>query len=93
MDPWLTLDDLSHACRVERTAIVEWVELGVVHAQGATPADWRFAAADLERANRVARLARELDLPPFAAALVNDLVDDRDRLRRRVHALERLLSD
>ncbi len=92
MDAWLTVEDLSRACRVERAAIVEWVELGVVHASGDSPGAWRFGADELACANRVARLARELDLPPFAAALVDDLVRERRRLERRVESLERLLG-
>ncbi len=93
MEPVLTLEDLAHACCVERAAIVDWVELGVVHAHGAAPAEWRFVGRDVERLGAVARLARELDLPPFAAALVDDLVRERHRLERRVRTLERLLAE
>ena len=91
MDAWLTLEDLSHACRVECAAIVEWVELGAVHARGDSPGTWRFDEREFVSATRLARLAREFALPPFAAALVDDLVRDRQRLERRVHSLERLL--
>jgi hypothetical protein len=89
----LTLDDLARACRTERGAIVEWVELGVVHVAGAEPERWRFDAAEAHLLGEVARLARELDLPPHAAALVHDLLAHRGRLERRVRLLERLLED
>jgi chaperone modulatory protein CbpM len=92
MNDWLTLDDVTRACRVERAAIVEWVELGVVHPQGAAPEQWRFAAAELISARRIAKLAREFDLAPYAAALLMDLMDERSRLERRVRMLERLLD-
>jgi hypothetical protein len=93
MEPVLTLEDLAHACRVERAAIVEWVELGVVRASGGAPGEWRFDGGEVERVGAVARLARELDLAPFAAALVDDLVRERRRLEQRVRALERLLGE
>jgi hypothetical protein len=92
MSDWLTLEDLTRACRVERAAIVEWVELGIVHAHGPQPEQWRFEVAELGAARSVARLARELDLAPFAAALVHDLLGERDRLERRVQLLERMLD-
>jgi chaperone modulatory protein CbpM len=92
MDARLSLDDLARACRVEHAVLVEWVELGVVHAEGASQAEWRFASDELARARDVARLARDLDLAPYAAALVADLVAERARLERRVRLLERLLG-
>jgi chaperone modulatory protein CbpM len=92
MNDWLTMDDLIRACHVERAAIVEWVQLGVVRAQGAEPDQWRFAVTDLAEARGIARLTRELELAPYAAALVHDLLRERARLERRVRALERMLG-
>lgn len=93
MTDFLTLDDLTQACRVERAAIVEWVELGVIPAHGARPDDWRFVAAAIEPLREVARLSRELELAPFAAVLVHDLLAEHRRLERRVRLLERLLDE
>jgi chaperone modulatory protein CbpM len=92
MTEWLTLDELARYCRVERAVLVEWVELGVVEPVGATPAEWRFAATGLEHVADVARLAREFELPPYAAALVGDLLAERRRLEGRVRELERLFG-
>ena len=92
MADFLTLDDVAHACRAERAAIVEWVELGVVHAHGAGPEDWRFENVEVRRVREIARLAHELELPPYAAVLVHDLLAERERLERRVRLLERLLD-
>lgn len=87
MTEFLSLDELSRYCRVERAVVVEWVELGVVAPLGHTPAEWRFPAHGLARVAQVARLARELDLAPFAAALVHDLLAERRRLEARLRAL------
>lgn len=92
MGDWLTLDEVSRYCRVERAVLVEWVELGVVAPEGGAGAEWRFPAAGLEHVAEVARLAREFDLPPYAAALVGDLLAERRRLERRVRELERLFG-
>lgn len=92
MTEWLTLDELSRYCRVERAVLVEWVELGVVAPVGAAPTEWRFDASGLEHVADVARVARDFELPPYAAALVGDLLADRRRLERRVRELERLFG-
>lgn len=93
MADFLTLDDVARACRAERAAIVEWVELGVVRVEGAAPGEWRFDSAELRQVREIARLAHEFDLAPFAAVLVHDLVAERQRLERRVRLLERLLEE
>lgn len=92
MTEWLTLDELARYCRVDRAVLAEWVELGVVEPAGATPGEWRFAATGLAHVAQVARLARELELPPYAAALLGDLLAERRRLERRVRELERLFG-
>jgi hypothetical protein len=92
MNDELTLDDVARACCAEPAAIVEWVELGVVAVRGAGPHDWRIASGDLRQLRHVARLARELDLAPYAAVLVRDLIEERVRLEREVHRLRRLLE-
>jgi chaperone modulatory protein CbpM len=93
MTEWLTLEEVARYCRVDRRLVVEWVELGVVEPVGAVPAEWRFAATAVEHVAMVARLARELDLTPYAAALVGDLLEERRRLERRVRELERLFGE
>lgn len=92
MADFLTLDDVARACRAERAAVVEWVELGVVRVEGDAPGEWRFDSAEVRHVREIARLAQEFDLPPYAAVLVHDLVAERQRLERRVRLLERLLE-
>ena len=94
MDESLDLEQLGRLCRTGRAELVEWVELGVIEVRGRErePGEWRFAAAAVPGAVAVARLARELELTPYAAALVHDLLVERRRLECRVAALERLLE-
>jgi chaperone modulatory protein CbpM len=83
------LDELCSACRVERTQIVHLVEEGVIDPlpslqPAAEPVQWRFSGAALTRARRALRLQRDLELTPAATALVLDLLDQIDALRRAI---------
>jgi monomeric isocitrate dehydrogenase len=93
MADFLTLDDLVRACRAERAAVVEWVQLGVVRVEGDAPEHWLFDTAEVLQVREIARLANDLDLAPYAAVLVHDLLGERHRLERRVRLLERLLAE
>jgi chaperone modulatory protein CbpM len=90
---WVEVSQFCAWLRVEPQWIEGLVEVGVLEPRGATPAGWSFPASDLARVRTVARLARELDLEPAAAALVADLLVERRRLERRIALLERLLQD
>ena len=82
-------DDLrlrfAEFCRLANAAhdqVVEMVMEGVIEAQGASPREWRFTARDLRRAQRALRLARDLELNTAALALVLDLLEEVEELRR-----------
>jgi chaperone modulatory protein CbpM len=64
---------------------------GVLLPRGVAPEDWRFAANDLVRAMSALRLERDLGVNPAGAALAIELVDEMQRLRRRVRVLEGLM--
>ncbi len=81
----LTLGEVAAGCRAE----VEWVIARVhdVLAQeppGADPEHWRFSGTDLLRLRRIRALERDFDAVPELAALVADLLEERDRLRARL---------
>lgn len=81
--------DLGARLGVETAIVMEYVELGLVEPATGPEA---LAEADLARLARALRLAREFELHAAAAALVVDLLEERDALRRRVACLERLAS-
>ncbi len=80
----LSLQEMVEACRAETRWVVELVEVGVLSPQGEVEAEWRFGAADLLRARRLARLARDFGANTEAAAVILDLLDEIDRLRARL---------
>jgi hypothetical protein len=50
---------------------------------------WRFSGAALGRARRMYRIERDFDAVPELAALMADLLEEIDRMRVRLHCLER----
>jgi chaperone modulatory protein CbpM len=81
----LSLDDLCRMCAVEAQRIVELVEEGIVQAREAGAAPLSFAPADVRRARIALRLQRDLEINLAGAALVLELMDEIERLRRRLH--------
>lgn len=88
----LTVEELRVALRIEVVALAEYVELGVATPRAGPEGRPCVTAADAERLSRALRLARELELHPAGAALLVELLDERERLRRRLEALECLVG-
>jgi chaperone modulatory protein CbpM len=86
--PEEALLDLEALCRcalVSREWVLERVRCGlIVHAGGDSASAWRFDAATLRRVRCMAHLERHFDAVPELAALVADLHDEIDALRRRL---------
>jgi chaperone modulatory protein CbpM len=83
----LTLEELAAACAVEPGWVVERVEAGFIGDFAAvTRTRWRFASAELVRARRLVSLERDMDANPELAALVADLIEEVQTLRRRMRA-------
>ena len=87
-----TLSELCSACAVRAVCVVELVEEGILDPVGRDPAQWRFSGASLLRVQTVLRLQRDLTLNLPGVALVLDLLDEIDRLKRRARMLERWQS-
>jgi chaperone modulatory protein CbpM len=81
-----SLFELCRACRADTDEVLMLVDAGVLEPMGSEPADWRFGGASLRRAHVALRLARDLGIEPSGLALVLDLLDEIDSLRRRLHA-------
>jgi chaperone modulatory protein CbpM len=86
----LSFDEMQRSCACSSEWLLELVQEGALEPQGTasapwplpSPAEWRFTAAALRRARVAARLARDLQLNAAGAALVLDLLDEIDALRR-----------
>ncbi|MDP3091404.1 MAG: chaperone modulator CbpM [Nitrospira sp.] len=80
----LSIEELARACRAEAQWVIELVAVGVLEPQGTEASRWRFRAADLTCARRVARLQRDFDASLDAAAVMLDLLDQIEQLRARL---------
>jgi chaperone modulatory protein CbpM len=88
-DCTLSLGELSRACMVHAEWIIELVDEGILEPIGGDTAHWRFSGPNLQRARTVMRLQRDLGVNLAGAALVLDLMDEIDRLRAHLRALDR----
>ena len=90
-DDALTLEQLAQACCSTAQWLTSRVHAGVLEPAlaGETVAggQWRFSAATVVRARRLADLERAFDADPQLAALTVDLMEEVDVLRRRLHML------
>ena len=82
LDDWLfDVEALARLAGVD-AAWVRWhVAEGLLAAAGGAATSWRFDAAALARARRIAVLERDFDAVPELAALVVDLEDEIRTLR------------
>lgn len=90
---WIAVTDVCQLCRIEMTAIVELVELGVVVSRGPTPAEWSVPAAAVPRLRVAGRLMRDLGVNVTGAALAVELLEARGDLERQIRRLERLVHE
>ena len=84
----LSLAELCRACRVPAERVYEMVEFGVVEPLGREPPRWRFRAVSVRRMRRALRLEEDLGVNAAGAALALDLLDEVERLRRRLGRFE-----
>jgi chaperone modulatory protein CbpM len=97
---WIGATEICQLCRIELTAIVELVDLGVVSPRGDAPEQpaeqpeqWQFPASELSRLRTAARLMRDLGLNVSGAALAVELLEQQHNLERRLRRLERLAHE
>ncbi len=79
----LDLQELASACAVSPTWVVERVEAGLL-ACSSSAGEMRFASAHLVRARRMVTTERRFDANQEVAALVADLIEEVEQLRRQV---------
>jgi chaperone modulatory protein CbpM len=84
----VSVADLCRMFAVEERHIVELVEEGVLGGQGAASVieidqtEWRFHGAEVRRARIALRLERDLGINVAGVALVLELLEELEQLRR-----------
>lgn len=88
----LGIGEVAARAHVQDTFIVELVDYGVLEPFGRNRTEWQFSGTDLHRLRRIVRLMRELDVNVGGAAIIVDLLEERQRMRSHIEMLEALLS-
>lgn len=78
-----SLEDLCRICEVHEAVVIEIVEEGIVEPRRLGE-DWRFTGVAVTRIKRVIRLQQEFEVNLPGAALALELLDEIERLKRRV---------
>ena len=84
---YYSLKDVCHVCGCETEWVVGLVEQGVLHPSGGTRQVWQFPGSSLHTAMKARRLQQDLDLNLSGVALVIDLLEEMESLRKRLDLL------
>ena len=74
--------DLCRVCGVTAEAILEMIDEGLLSPGGKTPGEWHFTAVDIKRVQTTVRLQRDLRVNLPGCALVLQLLEELEELRR-----------
>lgn len=78
-----TLDELCRWSKADADWIAEIVAHGVVEPTGEDRSKWRFTSMSVARVSKAKRLQHDLELNMSGVAVVLELLDEIDRLRKR----------
>lgn len=84
----VTLTELCRSCDVPADWVMDLVEHGILDPVGRQSTEWQFHSASLAKTARALRLRRDLGVNLSGIALVLDLLDQRDKLVRRLARFE-----
>jgi chaperone modulatory protein CbpM len=84
----LTLSELCRFCDADDAWIADLVDHGVLEPRGRSTEEWTFRAVHIARAKKARRLNRDLGVNTAGVALILDLLEERDALRRQLARLE-----
>jgi chaperone modulatory protein CbpM len=97
LDGSLTLIEFCSYAQLPRQHVIDMIEAGVLEPLGDMTdellEDWcRFAAHDLRRARIARRLMNDLGVNLDGAAMILDLIEERDALHSQIGMLEKMLE-
>ncbi len=92
-DTMISVTQLCEALGLELDDLVVYVQEGLVEPRGAVPQAWSFPGPALKRLRTALRLRRELEIDLAGTILAVELLEEIERLRTRLRALELLLGE
>jgi chaperone modulatory protein CbpM len=78
---------------LDESQIADWIARGWVHAEGASPAEWRFTEIDVARLHLVRELRVDLALDEESMPLVLSLLDQVYSLRRALRTVMEIINE
>lgn len=87
-----SLRELCNICKVHAQFIQDLIDEGIISPQGHDPREWRFAAIEVKRIQVSIRLQQDLRINLPGTALVLDLIDEIEELRRSKYRLDQLYA-
>lgn len=88
-DVLLDFEQFRQALSIDEPILIEMVEYQLIIPTGSTPEDWRFNSECLRRAKMGMRFYRDLEVNFSGIALVLDLLEQIDKLEKRIQLLEK----
>ena len=83
-DSWLPLEHVAAVCTGEPAWLLRHIEEGLLPGATSISGTWHLSSAGLVRARRMRQLERDFDAVPELAALVSDMLEELDVLRRKL---------
>jgi chaperone modulatory protein CbpM len=83
-----TMAELCRLCGVPAEWIVELVDEGILEPVDLSSRSWHFSGIGMLRVRKVQRLQRDLGVNLAGAALAMELLDEIERLQRRLRRFE-----
>lgn len=81
----LSLPELCQICNVEVEWVTALVDEGILEPAGTRPENWYFSGVALQRVRVVRHLQRDLDVNLSGAALVLELLEERNTLLAKIN--------
>ena len=92
-----SIRDICEREHVTADVVIDMVNYGIVEPEPTEtfnlPSKWEFSAASLFRLKRALRLQHDLDINLPGLALVNDLLEEVEQLRRQLTNVEQSHND
>jgi chaperone modulatory protein CbpM len=77
-----SLYDLCRMCNIPAEVVHEMIDEGLIKPKGSEPIQWRFTAIEIRRVQTTLRLQHDLRVNLPGCALVLDLLEELEELRR-----------
>ena len=78
----VTIDELCEMCRINWEEVIGMVEEGIIDPLGNSRQEWRFHGYDIKKIQVVLRLQRDLKVNLPGAAVILDLLDEIEELKK-----------